>query len=325
MLKEVDEALLDRLLSSDNFLPRTLHTRKALYKKVWSVFLESCQKMKYYKSGFWCEEREELGLENKIQDLISATKGVMGEVLAEDAIPKLAEEMLKGTVLEATSGAFSMLSPRIGGIMVAYQQRRWERNWEKYISLIYERQREFNERLEKLDTEMRKKFRYDFFPLVSDFVQSEKQEEKIGLIVNGLTNIAGGINWQEDVVLMFYDTLSQLNLLDLRLLKLYASTYIERDDNDDIYKLMNECQIDNSQAGMIREKLERLGLIQSKNEEKIYENIENVIKYVEDIAKGKKDPKLKRIKNVPKSESYRITSFGLKFIKFFMKSYEIEN
>lgn len=209
--------------------------------------------------------------------------------------------------------------------MVAYQQRRWERNWEKYISLIYERQREFNERLEKLDTEMRKKFRYDFFPLVSDFVQSEKQEEKIGLIVNGLTNIAGGINWQEDVVLMFYDTLSQLNLLDLRLLKLYASTYIERDDNDDIYKLMNECQIDNSQAGMIREKLERLGLIQSKNEEKIYENIENVIKYVEDIAKGKKDPKLKRIKNVPKSESYRITSFGLKFIKFFMKSYEIEN
>ena len=66
--------------------------------------------MKYYKSGFWCEEREELGLENKIQDLISATKGVMGEVLAEDAIPKLAEEMLKGTVLEATSGAFSMLS-----------------------------------------------------------------------------------------------------------------------------------------------------------------------------------------------------------------------
>ena len=109
------------------------------------------------------------------------------------------------------------------------------------------------------------------------------------------------------------------------MLKLYASTYIERDDNDDIYKLMNECQIDNSQAGMIREKLERLGLIQSKNEEKIYENIENVIKYVEDIAKGKKDPKLKRIKNVPKSESYRITSFGLKFIKFFMKSYEIEN
>ena len=74
MLKEVDEALLDGLLSSDNFLPRTLYKRKTLYKKVWSVFLESCQKMKYYKSGFWCEEREELGLENKIQDLISATK-----------------------------------------------------------------------------------------------------------------------------------------------------------------------------------------------------------------------------------------------------------
>ena len=100
----------------------------------------------------------------------------------------------------------------------------------------------------------------------------KSKKKKIGLIVNGLTNIAGGINWQEDVVLMFYDTLSQLNLLDLRLLKLYASTYIERDDNDDIYKLMNECQIDNSQAGMIREKLERLGLIRV-NERKKYMRI----------------------------------------------------
>ena len=34
------------------------------------------------------------------------------------------------------------------------------------------------------------------------------------------------------------------------------------------------------------------------------------------LLKERKNPKLKRIKNVPKSESYRITSFGLKFIKF---------
>ena len=79
-------------------------------------------------------------MKDKIQDLISATKGAIGEVLVEDAVPMLAEEMLKGTVLEVTSGAVGMLSPRIGGVMIAYQQRRWERNWENYISLIYERQ-----------------------------------------------------------------------------------------------------------------------------------------------------------------------------------------
>ena len=60
MLKEVDEALLDGLLSSDNFLPRTLYKRKTLCIEVWSVFLVGiCKNMEYYKSGFQCEEREE--------------------------------------------------------------------------------------------------------------------------------------------------------------------------------------------------------------------------------------------------------------------------
>lgn len=263
-------------------------------------------------------------MKEKIQDLIVATKGTIGEVLAEDVIPVLAEEMVKGTAIEAAGAAVSLVSPRIGGIMVAYQQKRWERNWEKYISTICEKQNVFNERLEKLDDEMRRKFSQDFFPLVSDFVPNEKQEEKIEMIVNGLINIALGVNGQDDIILMYYETLDQLSLLDLRILKLYLPVYIDKERDDDIWKVKQECQIDDSQARLVREKLDRLGLIQSRNEEKMNENIENVIKYVEEIAKGKKNPRLKRIKTVPKSESYKITSFGLKFIKFFMEIHEIE-
>ena len=263
-------------------------------------------------------------MKEKIQDLISATKGVMGEVLAEDAVPMLAEEMLKGTVLEAANGAVSMISPRIGGVMVAYQQRRWERNWEKYIATICEKQDTLNERLEKLDAEMRQKFRQDFFPLVSDFVPNEKQEEKIEMIVNGLINIASGVNGQDDIILMYYETLDQLSLLDLRILKLYFPVYIGEERDDNIWKVMQECQIDDSQARLVREKLDRLGLIQSRNEEKVNENIENVIKYVEDVAKGKKNPKLKRIQNVPRSQSYKITSFGVNFINFFTRLYNLD-
>lgn len=268
-----------------------------------------------------CVEDE---MKEKIQDLISATKGVMGEVLAEDAIPVLAEEMLKGTVIETASGAVSMISPRIGGIMIAYQQRRWERNWEKYVSAIYEKQDALNERLEKLDDEMRQKFRQNFFPLVSDFVPNEKQEEKIEMIVNGLINIASGVNGQDDIILMYYETLDQLSLLDLRILKLYIPVYIGEERDDSIWNVMQECQIDDSQARLVRAKLDRLGLIHSRNEEKVNENIENVIKYVDDISKGKKNAKLKRIKNVPKSESYKITSFGMKFIRFFTELYKTD-
>lgn len=260
-------------------------------------------------------------MKDKIQDLISATKGAIGEVLVEDAVPMLAEEMLKGTVLEVTSGAVGMLSPRIGGVMIAYQQRRWERNWENYISLIYERQNEFNERLEKLDDEMRQKFNHKFFPLVSDFVPNEKQEEKIEMIVNGLINIAAGVNGQDDIILMYYETLNQLSLLDLRILRLYGLTYLGNGDGDDIWKVMQDNDIDDSQTKLIREKLERLGLIRSRNDEKLEENMKNVMQYVEDFSRGKKNLKLKRLNSIPRSESYKITSFGLKFIKFFIQEY----
>lgn len=261
-------------------------------------------------------------MKEKVQDLIVATKGVIGEILVEDAVPALAKEMLRGTVVEAASGAIGMISPRIGGVMVAYQQRRWERNWEKYIQLIYERQEMFNERLNGLENSDRLNFKEKAFPLVSDFVQNEKQEEKIEMIVNGLINISNGINGQEDIILMFYETLEQLSLLDLRILKLYIPQYIDQERDDNIWKLMEECGIDDSQARMVKEKLEHLGLLQSQNEKKINDNIENVIQYVEDISKGKKNPKLKHIKSVTKSETYKITSFGIKFINFFTKIYE---
>ena len=83
----------------------------------------------------------------KIRDIISGAKGYIGEVLVEEAVPVLAKEMVQGTVVEAIGGVVGALSPRIGGIMVAYQQKRWERNWEKYIYDICQKQEKFNERL----------------------------------------------------------------------------------------------------------------------------------------------------------------------------------
>lgn len=141
-------------------------------------------------------------MNEKVNDLIDATKGVIGEVLAEDAIPALATEMLKGTVMEAASGAVGLISPRIGGVMVAYQQRRWERNWERYISLIVEHQDELNERLNRLEEVQREDVKKIYFPLISDYVGNEKQYEKIEFIVNGFINLASGINMQEDTTLM---------------------------------------------------------------------------------------------------------------------------
>ena len=256
-------------------------------------------------------------MNEKIKDLVAGTTGVIGEIIAEDVVPVLGTEMLKGTVLEAATGAVSAISPRIGGIMVAYKQKRWERNWEQYISLIAEHQEELNQRLNRLEEEQREKVKSTYFPLVSDYVGEEKQFEKIEFIVNGFINLSAGINMQEDTTLMYYDTLSQLSLLDLRVLKLYTDRYVNEDQADNIYKVMDDYQIDTTQLLLIKEKLLRQGLLLSQNEEKIEENINNVSEFVEGLSKNKKNLKLKRINKIRRSDSYKITSYGIKLLNFF--------
>ena len=256
-------------------------------------------------------------MNDKINDMIGATKGVIGEVLVEDAVPALAKEMLKGTVMEVASGTVGLISPRIGGVMVAYQQKRWERNWEKYISLIAEHQEELNTRLNRFEEKQIEKVKDIYFPLISDYVGNEKQSEKIEFIVNGFINLSSGINMQEDTTLMYYDTLSQLSLLDIRVLKLYNHHYIGEEQVDDIYSVMNDYQIDMAQTSLIREKLLRQGLLLSKNNEKMEENINNISEYIEGLSKSKKNLKLKRLNKIWKSDSYKITSYGIKFLNFF--------
>lgn len=262
---------------------------------------------------------EEIIMGEKIRDIISGAKGYIGEVLVEEAVPVLAKEMVQGTVVEAIGGVVGALSPRIGGIMVAYQQKRWERNWEKYIYDICQKQEKFNERLNKLENAEKEKFKSEIFPLVSDFVQNTKQEEKISFIVNGLMSLAENCSRKEDIVLMYYETLDQLSLADIRMLKLYCVRYVDEEKNDDIWDLMRDYEIDDSQASLIRGKLERLGLLQSRNEEYMNENLSNITSYIKDISQGKKNPKLKTLKKITRGERYKITPYGNRFLKFFLE------
>ncbi len=257
-------------------------------------------------------------MNERIKDLVDGTTGVIGEIIAEDVIPTLGAAMLKGTAIEVATDAVSAISPRIGGIMIAYKQKRLERNWEQYIALIAEHQEELNQRLNKLEEKQREEVKDIYFPLVSDYVGEEKQSEKIKFIVNGFINLSAGINMQEDTTLMYYDTLSQLSMLDLRVLKLYTQQYINGDQTgDDIYTVMADYQIDMAQVSMIKEKLLRQGLLLSQNEEKMEENINNVSEFIEGLSKNKKNLKLKRINKIRRSDSYKITSYGRKFLNFF--------
>lgn len=58
--------------------------------------------------------------------------------------------------------------------------------------------------------------------------------------------------------------MSQLNDLDIRILKVYS---ILKTDGESIVSICNELDLELKQIQFIKEKLERFGLLQSRNEE----------------------------------------------------------
>lgn len=256
----------------------------------------------------------------KLNGMINAAKGEIGKILLEEAAPAIAVEMVKGTTIECIGSVAGTVIPGVGNMMLSYKQKRLEHNFELYVSKIVEKQDEINERLSKLEESHKEKIQETFFGLVADYASQAKQSEKIDFIVNGFVNITGGVLIQEDSVMMYYDTLEQLTMLELRILKLYMHfpwMYTDEENEDDISKIMDDYQLDNYQMAMIKEKLERLGLLQSRNDLDMDENIKNMAKYLEEVAKGKKNAKLKKLNKISKSESYKITSYGRKFFEFF--------
>lgn len=166
-----------------------------------------------------------------------------------------------------------------------------------------------------------REFRDKYFGLVSNYVLDEVQEEKIKYITNGFINLSQVSHIKEDFVLTYYDTLKDLRIIDIDILKLYYESYNPFTESgktlNDIFK---EYNIDYDQYDAIREKLARLGVLTTKREKKIddlYNNILNMQDYLEKISKGKK-ANLKSFKRIDKKDSFQISKFGREFIDFFI-------
>ncbi len=74
-----------------------------------------------------------------------------------------------------------------------------------------------------------------------------------------------------------------------------------------------------NQIRFIKEKLERFGLLQSRNEEMNDDNLDRIVKYLEKVKKENRkrnpnDVKVPSLKRVSSSDSYRITSLGRSYL-----------
>lgn len=218
-------------------------------------------------------------------------------------------------------GAVGSVIPGVGNIMIAYKQKQQEKRFELAMREIQNRQDEIDKIIEKYEDDLIPQIK-KLLEMYFDYSIQNNQEQKIKLLANGYINSIKIENPQEDVLLGFYDTLMQVNMLNIRILELY-NNWVNTTDNPN--QIMNDYGIDNSQYNMIKEKLVRLGLLESKNDIKQDNNINLIIDYIHSVSKNKgADAKRasQKLKKTTKQESYNITKYGRDFLDFFTKDIE---
>lgn len=256
---------------------------------------------------------------HKLKDFIDAAKEEAGNVAVEEVLPAVVKEaggfvvsegvgMLAGEIVEA-------VLPVANNIRLAYKQNRLERNVGEALQIIQRNQDEIEEKIVMLQ-QSNLDYQRRITEALLDNIVEEPQVTMAKYNANGYVNLLKSDNTNLDIVLMFFKTLAQLSDLDIRVLKSYS--YFGN-EGESILDICKDIHIDFEQMGFIREKLERFGLLQSKNEETNDNNLEEIVKYVQNLEKEsrKNKPgvvKVPKLKKVSGSDSYKITSLGRQYL-----------
>ena len=229
---------------------------------------------------------------------------------------------LAGAASVVADGVVGAVAPGVFGAVMGYKVRRFERNIIELISELSANMDEVNNRLNQLEESQRKKFSDGMYcDVFLDSIVNENEPEKVACCVHAFINAMGEESISDSFMVALFDDLSRLSRLDIRVLNLHGGSYFTEGRTDDDYnRLISEEGIDESQYRSIRQKLCRFGLLQSKNEEKREQNLEEVQAVLTDLikqlnsnkSKKLKDPKYQRITH---SDSYAITPLGRRYLR----------
>ena len=265
-----------------------------------------------------------------VKDLAGSTVEV-GTSLVIENLPEfgaevagiIGNEAIGATVQTLTGGLLGAVAPSLLGVKLSFQQKRFERNMIKMVTSLCEKQEIIEQRMNQLNPEVQQKFiSGPYRDVLLDNIISENQEQKVQDNINGYINLMGIENPNDDIVFTFFHTLSQMNELDIRILRLYRPTYeMSEEEQESFQDVMRDEDIDQSQYNFIREKLCRLGMLYSKNTEKRDENLdilgEKLTELIKQLhSKKPKEVKAPKLKRITRSESYRITRLGRQYLTF---------
>ncbi len=269
--------------------------------------------MQFVKGSFMDNER--------IEDIKQAIKvEAVSQALESDFIPNVALEFGNSFLSEGVTAILGELAgsivPGINGVVMAYKQNRFERHVNKALEIMKSRIEFLEGNYSLLNKEMKEKFENTYTQWLLDNLAEEKQEEKVEYNVQGFINLMSN-DANDNLMLLFFNTISELTMLDIDILKLYSVN-----ESGTIYELCEKYNIIPEQTLVIKEKLERLGLLQSKNEEYRESNLDYVVEHLSKVATENKKSKPKdieftksKIKKISRSDSFHITSLGRAFLK----------
>lgn len=199
----------------------------------------------------------------KLKDLMDATKEEVEKEVVENLLPAVIQEagsflFDKGVGMLACEIVSSVV-PVANNVLLSYKQHRLERNVLNALNIIQSRQTELEYRMSNL-FENNPVFIEQITEALLDNIVDEIQERVVEYNVNGYINLLKSDHTNIDLGLMFFKTMSQLNDLDIRILKVYSNL---GNDGESIVSICNELNLELNQIQFIKEKLERFGLLQS--------------------------------------------------------------
>lgn len=144
----------------------------------------------------------------------------------------------------------------------------------------------------------------------------EIQEKMVECNVNGYINLLKSDHTNIDLGLMFFKMMSQLNDLDIRILKVYSNL---KTDGESIVSICNELDLELNQIQFIKEKLDDLVYYRVEMKKLMISNLSKIVKYLEKVKKENRkknldDVNVPGLKRVSASDSYRITSLGRHYL-----------
>ncbi|MBQ4556175.1 MAG: hypothetical protein IJA60_00825 [Clostridia bacterium] len=257
----------------------------------------------------------------KIKDFLSAAKEETTDIfLSSDVLPGIIQSVGETVVSEGTAMIIGEVAgaviPGINGIILSYKQKRFERHIEQALNILSKRIDVLEKNYASLSGENQLKFRTLYLEWLLDNIQVEKQTEKIPCHVNGYINLMSD-EVNDNLMLMFFNTVNELTQLDIDVLKMYSV-----DGGDNIYALCEKYNLQPEQIMVIKEKLARLGLLQSKNDELRDANLDYVVDYLIDVdsENKKKNPRSvplhkTKIKKIKRADTFHITGLGQSYLR----------